>query len=458
MNYRNIFLIGLCFFLSLTSCEKYVDGFEADPNNSSNAPIQAVLNAAFTGLITAHEGEDARLAGMWTRQFTGSDRQYSSFNIYIMNAENFEWDKYYLTVENAEIVIEKAAETSNVLASGIAKVIKAHSMGAVASLWGNVPFTEANRFPDIEDPVFDSQSAVYADLQLLLDAAINDLSGNPSNAAIEGADFYFGGDPTAWIAVANTLKARFYLHVGNYSGAITAASNGVTSAAGDWVIPHLTGAYNQDLNIYNSFGVFDREGYMTANEAVLPALLDASSSTYRGNAKTDESARFGMVYSGTAGSYDLNYSGMWAPTASFPLVSAVENALIIAEAEMKQNNSEAACLAALNAARTLNATQFGTAYDDYVIEDFRDGGMAAVTGKTTAEALLYEVMEEKYCSLIGQIEVYNDLRRTDNLLGIAATTGSAIPERFLVPQVEIDANSSAPSPIPGLFEPTPLNQ
>jgi len=458
MNYKNIFLIGLCFFFSLTSCEKYVDGFEADPNNSSDAPIQAVLNAAFTGLITAHEGEDARLAGMWTRQFTGSDRQYSSFNIYIMNAENFEWDKFYLTVENTEIVVEKAAAASNLLASGIAKIIKAHSIGVVASLWGNVPFREANRFPDIEDPVFDDQAAVYADLQTLLDDAINDLSGNPSNAAIEGTDFYFGGDPVAWTAVANSLKARFYMHVGNYAGAISAASNGISAAAGDWVIPHLTGAYNQDLNIYNCFGVLDREGYMTANEAILPAMLDASSPSYRGNAKTDESARFAMVYTGTTGTYDLNYSGMWAPTASFPLVTAVENALILAEAEMRQNNSETACLAALNAARALNASQFGATYDDYVIEDFRDGGMAAISGKTTAEALLYEVIEEKYASLIGQVEVYNDLRRTDNLLGIPATTGSAIPERFLVPQVEIDANSNAPSPIPGLFEPTPINQ
>ncbi len=458
MNYKNSLLLGLCFLFSLSSCEDYVAGYEADPNNSSDAPIEAVINAAFTGLITSHEGEDARLAGMWTRQFTGSDRQYSSFNLYIINAENFEWDKYYLTIENTEIVIEKAALTSNLLASGIAKIIKAHSMGAVVSLWGNVPYTEANRFPEIQDPVFDNQADVYASIQALLDDGIKDLSSNPSSGVIEGIDFYFGGNPAAWTAVANTLKARFYMHVQNYPAAITAAANGINASSGDWNIPHLTGAYNQDLNIYNSFGLSDREGYMTAIDAVLPAMLDPASASYRGNTKTDESARFGMVYTGADGAYDLNYGGMWATTASFPLVTAVENALITAEAEMRANNSETACLAALNAARGINAAQFSGTYDDYVIEDFQDGGMAAESGKTTSESLLYEVLEEKYCSLIGQIEVYNDLRRTDNLLGIPPTTGSAIPERFLIPQVEIDANSNAPSPIPDLFEPTPLNR
>lgn len=461
MKFKNIWLFALVLLFSLSSCSDFVDGFEQDPNNANDAPIEAVLNGAFVGLIVGHEGEDARLAGMWARQFTGSDRQYSAFQVYNVNAENFEFDKYYLAIENAQIVIEKAALTNNLLASGIAKIVEAHSVGMMASLWGNIPYTEANQFPEIEDPVFDGQESVYANVQSRLDAAINDLSGNPSNAAIEGIDFYFGGDPAAWTAVANTLKARFYMHTKQYSEALAAAKKGVASIDGNWMAPHATGAYNQDLNFYNSFGISDREGYMTAEGAILPSWIDPSSDAYRGDTKTDETARFNHLFTDTGPAWDLNYSSgaMWGPTTSFPLVTAIENFLIMAETELQVNSDMGAALEALNEARAILATQFPEGkYEAYEMADFDEAGIAGRPGESAMDALMHEILEEKYVSLVGQIEVFNDVRRTDNFLELPATTGSQLPERFLVPQDEIDANVNAPSPIPDLFEPTPVNK
>jgi len=454
-------LLLLLSLFGIQACSEYVEGYEISPNQAGDAPIEAVLNGAFTGLIIAHEGEDARLGSMWSRQFTGVDRQYSAYNVYNINAEDFEWDKYYLAVENAKIVIEKAAETNNLLASGIAKVLQAHSLGAVASLWGDIPFREANNFPEIQDPTFDSQEEVYDDIQALLDAAIADLSKAASNPEIEGVDFYFGGDPAAWAAVAYSLKARFYTHTKEYAAAANAATQGVPAAQGNWMIPHFTGSYNQDMNIYHSFGVQDRVGYMSAEGAVLPALLDPAADVYRGNAKTDESARFAYLFTGAAPNWDLNYEegAMWGATTSFPLVTAVENYLISAEATLRAGNDMQAALAALNEARELLAQQFpGGRYEPYVLADFEAGGIAARPGASAMEALLYEIVEEKYVSLVGQIEVYNDLRRTDNLLEIPPVSGSDIPQRFLIPQVEIDANSNTPSPVPGLMVKTPVNQ
>ena len=37
-------------------------------------------------------------------------------------------------------------------------------------------------------------------------------------------------------------------------------------------------------------------------------------------------------------------------------------------------------------------------------------------------------------------------------------SGDKLPERFLYPQSEIDANPNTPSPIPGFFEPTRINR
>lgn len=450
--------VGVLLF-GFSSCADFVDDFQDDPNNAADAPIEAVLNAALTGTIIAHEGEDARLACLWSRQFTGSDRQYSALEVYNTNAENFDWDKYYLVAENSKIVIEKSQQTNNLLASGISKVLTAHSLGMVTSLWGDVPYSQANDFLNFPTPVLDAQADIYSGVQGTLDAAISELAGSPSSAIIAGTDFYFAGDPAKWSAVANSLKARFYMHTQDYGAALNAASKGVASTDGDWIVPHTNGAYNQDMNIYHSFGVLDREGYMTANDAQLPLLLDASQADYRGNAKTDESARFAHLFTGEAGLYDLNYSGMWAASAPFTLVSTIEVELILAETNLRANNDNSTALTHLNNVRAILAAEYpdGT-YEAYEIADFESGGLANPDGLATADALLHEILEEKYVSLVGQIEVFNDVRRTDNLLGFSAMVGTNLPERFLYPQDEIDTNPNMPNPIPDMFEPTSVNK
>jgi len=81
---------------------------------------------------------------------------------------------------------------------------------------------------------------------------------------------------------------------------------------------------------------------------------------------------------------------------------------------------------------------------------------------TADEALLREILEERYVSFFGQIEGFNDMRRTQNevlvRVPVLPNSGTQLPQRFLYPQSEIDRNSSTPGPIPGLFVRTPVNQ
>ena len=77
------------------------------------------------------------------------------------------------------------------------------------------------------------------------------------------------------------------------------------------------------------------------------------------------------------------------------------------------------------------------------------------------DALLIEILEERYVTFFGQIEGFNDVRRTRKEevgIRLQPNTGSLLPERFLYPQSEIDSNPNTPSPLPGFFEPTEVNQ
>ena len=87
--------LGLCTLaLSFSSCEDYLEVNE-NPNQALDAPAENVITAAMVSAMVAHSGEDARLAGMWTQQFTGVDRQYAAFDVYNVTAADFDWGKYY---------------------------------------------------------------------------------------------------------------------------------------------------------------------------------------------------------------------------------------------------------------------------------------------------------------------------------------------------------------------------
>ena len=130
--------------------------------------------------------------------------------------------------------------------------------------------------------------------------------------------------------------------------------------------------------------------------------------------------------------------------------------LIIAEIEA--NKSVGAGVTALNAVRAELATLYTTGtYTAFDAADFASGAIEDNGGANDQANLLYEIAEEKYTSLVGQMEVFNDFRRLKNPLGIAPKIGSDFPQRYLTPQAELDGNLNAPSPA-GLFEPTEANK
>ena len=144
----SVFLLFLALY-TLEGCKTFVEGINDDPNNPIDAPLPSLINGLFTGLIVANEGHDARLAGIWSRHFSGVDRQYSALDVYNTNSEDFTWEKFYLVVKNSDICVEKATAERNNLALGIAKILKAHALGNIVALYGDIPMTEAGRFPEV---------------------------------------------------------------------------------------------------------------------------------------------------------------------------------------------------------------------------------------------------------------------------------------------------------------------
>ncbi len=460
----------------LGACNKLVEDLNDNPNSPTSAPYENILTGVELGNTIFQCGEATRKAGIFCGYYTGTDRSHLGYSTYGVVTSNFntQWNDVFVKTIAHIVTANEAAvkEGKSGVTTGIIKVIKALSLGETTALWEDIPFDEAGDF-EIENPIFEDQISVYAKIQDLLDEAIIDLESGTGRPA-SNADIHFDGVVASWVEVAYTLKARFYIHTKEYSNAYAAALNGISSSANNLVTPHGDADDNSNLN-YQFFELSARKSDLIVSDfmtsLVAPnAGVSPDFSKYRGNTKTNETGRYNYLFQVTSYGTQPNTSdGFAAQEEPSIMVSYRENLLILAEAGCRTVDM-ATGLAHLNEFRTYmddggylsNVDTATIQYEPYDLTDFEAGGIENSDGINQGDALLREILEERYVSLFGSLEGFNDTRRTEKETSVRVpvqpNTGDQLPQRFLYPESEIDRNSNVPNPVPGFFEPTKVNQ
>lgn len=480
---KKIILILIISVFVASSCNSFIEDRNLDPNGIF--PEEVTSQNMIQGVMLANQfwqtGSASRLCMMWMNQATGSDRQYISLNNWnSVGATDFNnpWRMAYTnTMYHATIVYDKALFEKNPHLAGIAKVLQGETLGTVAALWGDVPYTEAFDFANFPNPYYDSQELVYTETQKILDEAISLLTESTGVPTFDDntIDIYYNGDIQKWIKLAHSLKARYYLHVKDYENANIQASLGISDATGDLKTDYKTSIGGQ--NPYFSFMKNDREGYLTASNAYAWQLLKPGQDNYRGHAKTKEHIRVLYNYKNTnnGDDADLAFStsnSKFAEASSMPLVTWGEMMLIQAEYQARTNGLSAGVTAyntyraALRTGYSIgvnddcwgNPNACASRYLDFDDADFAAGGIENTDGIDDMQALLREIYEERYVYFIGHFESFTDYRRTNNIAEIQLKNFDNSPQRFLYPQAEINSNNNVPSPIPSVSEKTTVHQ
>ena len=470
---KNIFsLILVGSMLMLTSCEMPTD-LNDNPNEITLQDADAILflNGAQLANIMVQNSHLNRISGMFSGQLVGYTSLYSNIYGYSLSTveSNDEWNGCYTGVLTNVRHIREIVPDDKLLV-GIAKVLEAHAVGTLAILMGDVPYSEV--VSEVEDPVFDSQVSVLDALTSLLDDAISDLgstSGRP-----EDYDIYYNGDKDKWLAAAYTLKARYALIQSDYTSALTAANMGISSSADDMnFIPRGEAEISEgDKNLFNAILSGSRTGDIGNNGSYLLELLNDSTANYRGNDKTNETARHNYYkIDETSGEGNLGVIERFEP---MPMVTYFENQMIKAEAAARTTGFSSG-LSHLNDYRAwltsggrLNATFNDSAsilYEAYVDADFASGGMENPDGISAETALLREIIQERYVSGFGTYMPFNDHRRlrgdgeTDLIPPFPLNTTAATDhvERIPYAQDELSSNSTMDND-PGLYVKTEVNQ
>ena len=423
--------------LVAAGCNNFLKGGDLtkDPNNPLDASPKQFFGAVQSNLWQMQSGDLARLTSLWTQQVIGVQRQMKDEYDYQGVTEGTFDAEFARAYQGGGLLDLRKIDSMSVtfgdsIFLGVSKVVEAWMIGTVADIWGDIPYSQADSFSVYKTPVLDPQQTVYDDMQNLLSEAITDLQTGVGAGPAE-YDLVYGGDPTKWIELAHTLKARFFLHTAEavgasaYASALSEANLGISSNDDDY-IGNFSGSQALESNVWWQFvdsnGPTGRSGDLVAEPSTLSALMTSLSDP-----------RFSDYFdpgNGDTGGFSVVRDN---PTYPQPFVTFNENLLIKAEAQLQTGNA-AGALISLNQERAAWAT--ATPWH------------SAFTLAPLGSATLNSIMTEKYIVLFQNIETWNDYKRTciPNLTPVNNTAGGVIPGRLLYPLQERQTNPNVPLP------------
>jgi hypothetical protein len=435
-----MFVAGFtAFSLFISSCS-----IDDSTNNSPNAinevsvkskdGVYGMLVSLQVGAGDFYSGDRSRILSIWNWQMCappGIGRpqpvSWNSYNLASDGPTKDNWSVSYKSIKIANDIIAftpsvdnfstKNAETQNTIL-GIAKAYKALLFGELASMYGSIPI----EIVGLEPAQFVDQDQAYTKVQSLLDEAI--VHFGKGGVAVS-RDLNYAGDKDKWIKACNSLKARYYLHAEKYTEALASAKLGMN--LGD---ASLFAKYSDNAGEYSPWGHWanDEGGVLRPLKEYLDAIKSNNSDTRLAEYFTPVEGVFhGFDLERTAAStdtmetifaYTASMKKYSAYSESFPLISANEVALIIAECKAIANDASA--VDDLNAVRK----QFGLA-------DFSGSG----------DALSTAIMQEKDKALYLEGQTYYDQRRLGKLNDVGT---NKVPRRWVYPEIEFNANPNCP--------------
>lgn len=209
----------------LSGCKKYLD-VNQDLNRPVAVPLSTLLTSAEQriGSAFAIGSTVGNATGVYTHQLM----QYGGWNRYGQDGTTFSgtWSTGFSIITNLDVLIAEGTSSGRFAYAGIGKVLKAYLAGMMVDLFGDMPYSEFNKFKEgIRQPKFDDDAEIYPQLIALINEGIADLQNTAPQAKPGQDDLVYKGDLAKWIKAANTIKLKMYTQirlVQNVSAEVTA--------------------------------------------------------------------------------------------------------------------------------------------------------------------------------------------------------------------------------------------
>ncbi len=434
-----ILFIALATLLMTSCSESLMDLINKDVNNALTMGSQSelpdvILNSAFTTTGT----DIAWYATVYVEQSAGTWAQSAQADKRVGQTAstlfNNNWGNLYDNLMILNDMIKKTDPSSgdevNPYTRGIAQILTAYNLAVLTDMWGEVPWSEALKGAEKLQPKYDKQSEIYPKIIQLLDDGIATMTSVTTFSTV--GDYIYGGSATTakakWIKAANSLKARYWIHLTNVNNnaaatALSLISNGFASNADNFVFAKYeataTGEnpwfqfLNDRTHLSVSKTLYDL--MVARNDPRIPVYFLQVGGVYNPAPNGTATESQGGIYSTSK----LTAEGRTAPT---PMMTYHELKFI--EAEAKFRTGDATWQTSLQQAIVANFLFHGLTE-----ADANAYFTASVIPLLTAGNELKEILTQKYIGFyeFEAIEAYNDYRRVPSFLTLNnpanATTG-----------------------------------
>lgn len=424
MKIINKLLIMCVFAFSFVGCEDFIGGeINKDPNNPTSVPIIAQMPAFQIAIADVYGGAFSRFNCMLSQQVEGVARQWQSMNQYTgLTPNRFDaaWNNIYENILNELAIAQTSAEADGYNHYlGVLEVMEAFTLMTATDVWDDMPYTDALKGAESINPTFDTQASIYTALNAKLDNAIKLFGGAPGGLLPSSEDLFFGGDIALWNKAAHAIKARGLMKTGDYSGAMSEAMQGMSSASENLAYQYPDASAAGQWYRFNR----DRTGDLEFHPTMRALMTDLKD--------TDRLAVMDQVF-------DPDHTYLIADFLQ-ELISYREVQFIIAEADFRNGGGTQAGYDAYLAGIKASFERLGLGqaeYDAYVA----DAAVAPGVGNLTLET----IMTQKYIAMFLQPEVYSDWRRT-GIPTLLPTSGPTVPVRWDYASTEYLFNTNSPA-------------
>ena len=262
------FFTAMVMIVATPSCKKFLD---VNKNLNSPTPDKASVSLLLSSVERALANNMALGTGLgntmsvYTHQMTGrvaADRY---------GAGSQGWDGIYAAIANLNVIIKNGTAETRYKYAGIAKILKAYAFSILVDVYGDVPFTEFDQFPEIKQPKTDMGKDIYPKLFTLIDEGIADIDNPASNVSSPGSDDYiYKGNLTNWKKAARTLKLKLYTQVRlvqdvktQVTALLATPANLINSQAESFMMPYGPFATTDDRHpAYGDYNATQRGGQL----------------------------------------------------------------------------------------------------------------------------------------------------------------------------------------------------
>jgi hypothetical protein len=458
------------------SCKDFLTVNEFNPNSASSVPANLILPAALNTTARNINLPD-RLEfiyiwyGCWSVNISYSQPVYLTQYSLLNSSYQNHWNESYLNGENYDYIEKNTTDPALTYFNAIAKIMKVYVFQSLVDVYGNVPYSEAFKAEQgILKPLYDDQKAIYEDLVVKLDEAINLITGAPADATEVGAgDIMFHGNMELWKKFANTLKLRLLINQSDMTGRESYISTALATTASVGFLGAGEGAmvnpgYLQSETKMNPFweACYKQDGSKQA-DALSYWAAGQDACDFLTNNNDPRKLRFFVPYSGNniQGNYfgalvlqNSNVTSILGPgllqgyNMSAPLLTDFESLFLQAEAVERgfiTGDSKALYESAVTQSVIFMGGTDGTfaAAATYLAQ----AGKPLVNWDLASNKIQI-IITQKWCALngISALVIWTDYRRTGypdfiHWSADPAKKNPTPPVRLLYPQTEISTNN-----------------